>query len=341
MRVQAESRRQTTTGDAQWAGISSFGTTTANKRASFTPLTGSLAGGRPATAGHRRMGSDASLLVPPTPDPTSPRPQNFTFPEGSGHAAPPVSSRRFSGLFGVQSPPIGDSTQPDSLMADVEALRKEVRQLRDDLDSTKHELSEANEAREASETCANALREFIADNNVGAVDLNAKFPPLPPARTSGEEAETRSGWGFKLWKADAVPRPQNTTGQLSSPAISSPMVSPASSIGVSVAQAPLARKIGGFFSSRTASISSAASLSSPTPIASLPHLQTNAAHRESIYSFSDASSVAEPISPGSDIDGLGTGPAVVGKDVTNLPDLDVGHNKGLGMNVSEPRIVLG
>lgn len=337
--MQAESRRQTTTGDAQWAGISSFGTSTANKRASFTPLTGSLAGVRPANSGHRRMASDASLLVPLTPDPTSPRPQNFTFPEGSGHAAPPVSSRRFSGLFGRQSPPIGDGTQPDPLMADVDALRKELRQLRDELDATKHELSEANEAREASETCVNALREFIADNNVGAVDLNAKLPP--PTISGGEEAETRSGWGFKLWKADAGPRAQNTTGQLANPAMSSPVVSPASSVSASVAQAPLARKIGGFFSSRTASISSAASLSSPTPIASLPHLQTNAAQRESIYSFSDASSVAEPISPGSDIDGLGSGPAVMGKDVTNLPDLDVGHNKGLGMNVSEPRIVLG
>jgi hypothetical protein len=65
----------------------------------------------------------------------------------------------------------------------------------------------------------------------------------------------------------------------------------------------MSRKLGGFFSSsRTASISSVQS-------ATLPPLQTNAAGMQrnvSNGSSSDSSSVAEPLSPGDDIHGLGT-----------------------------------
>jgi hypothetical protein len=101
---------------------------------------------------------------------------------------------------------------------------------------------------------------------------------------------------------------------------------------VIAAAAPLSRKLGGFFSSRS-SVSSSSSHQQP-----ISPLQTNSAGvqmplhvqiRDSSYSFSDTSSVAEPISPGSDIHGLGSGPAshfadtreygsIVVKDVTNL-----------------------
>jgi len=118
----------------------------------------------------------------------------------------------------------------------------------------------------------------------------------------------------------AAPSPSSPVNSISPPLI--------------VAATPLSRKLGGFFSSRS-SISSNSSHQQP-----ISPLQTNAAgvqlplhgqsQRNSSYSFSDTSSVAEPISPGSDIHGLGTKPAgyfpeaqkgyetMVVKDVTNL-----------------------
>jgi hypothetical protein len=77
------------------------------------------------------------------------------------------------------------------------------------------------------------------------------------------------------------------------------------------AAAPLSRKLTGFFGAKTATPSQEQVLSpAPQPL----HLQTNAAkmqlpsQRDSMYSHSDVSSVVEPISPTSDIHGLGTAP---------------------------------
>jgi hypothetical protein len=119
----------------------------------------------------------------------------------------------------------------------------------------------------------------------------------------------------------------------SSPMVASAHMPPPSA---TIAPAPLSRKLGGFFSSRSTSISSTASL--PQPLAL--HLQTNAAanqllsQRDSMYSHSDVSSIAEPISPGSDINGLGTATyqskslaahqeEVLVRDLTNSEDISV------------------
>ncbi|KAJ7050554.1 hypothetical protein C8F01DRAFT_1178790 [Mycena amicta] len=275
MRLQAESRRQSSQPgslDISRANApSAFSLAPpSSKRASFTPITGTFAAqsfvapGRPN--GHRRISSvsDSNVDMPSMP-----------------LAPPPASNnRRLSGFFGRSSPPqaphksLSPSPSPDEL----EKLRKEVKTLQDALDETRHDLTEANEAREASETCSAALREFIA-GNIGTGEV--KLPPLPAATTGDEEPDPsghKRGWsGFKLWKVDtAVNR---TSGPSSAAtATGSPVVPP---------PAALSRKLTGFFSSR-ASISS---------IPSLAPLQTGHARATSVYSVSDVSSLAEPISP--------------------------------------------
>ncbi|KAF8801276.1 hypothetical protein BYT27DRAFT_7115385 [Phlegmacium glaucopus] len=357
MRLQTESRRQSMvpTDSARTSSLTLAAFGSPPKRASFTPLTG-----RP---GHRRISSvsDTSFGSFPTPDPTpSPHAQAFNLPSPEPHlSSPPNSSHRFSGIFGHQLPPTASdlstttATELPQVPAsnasavnseEIETLRKELQSVKDELVIVKHDLIEAHEAREASETCVKALREFIADNNVGVVaaggassSLLMKLPP-PPTMTTGEEEPDRGknngGWGFKLWGVDS---PLKSSMPFSvSMATPSPLA-PAYSTSTLplppvIAAAPLSRKLGGFFSSRS-SLSSNSSQQQH-----VPPLQMNAAgvqlplqsHRDSSYSFSDTSSVAEPISPGSDIHGLGSGLAsyvpesqggygsIVVKDVTNL-----------------------
>lgn len=355
MRLQTESRRQSMvpTDSARTSlALPGFGSPPSSKRASFTPLTG-----RPP--GHRRISSVSDTSSVPILDlSASPGTQAFNIA-----SSPPNNSRQFPGIFGQYSPPIsGDLSMttateppqaPDSnpLAAvatvdsdELEMIRKELQSVKEELATAKHELIEAIEAKEASETCVKALREFIADNNVGAVAAGGastltlvsgpmKLPP-PPTMTTGEEGSDRAkpngGWGFKLWGVDSPLIPSMPFS--ASVAAPSPSVPVNSTLPPPVMSAPpLSRKLGGFFSSRS-SLSSNSSLQQP-----VSPLQTNAAgvqlplhiqsQRDSSYSFSDTSSLAEPLSPSSDIHGLGTGPAsyfaeangsIVVKDVTNL-----------------------
>ena len=345
MRLQTESRRQSIVPiDPARASLAlpGFGSPPSSKRASFTPLTG-----RPP--GHRRISSVSDASSIPTPDLSpSPRTQAFNI------TPPPNNSRHLSGISGQHLPPTsGDLSMttatdppqvPDSnplaAVATVdsdklEMLRKELQSVKEELATVKHELIEAIEAKEASETCVKVLREFIADNNVGAVAAGGasgpmKLPP-PPTMTTGEDGSDRAkpngGWGFKLWGADS---PLLSSMPFSASSSSGPVNSTLPLPPPVIAAAPLSRKLGGFFSSRSSLSSNSSQLQPVSP------LQTNAAgvqlplhiesQRDSSYSFSDTSSVAEPISPGSDIHGLGAGPAsyipeagsIVVKDVTNL-----------------------
>lgn len=360
MRLQTENRRQSMApidvSRAASATLGSFSGPTSSKRASFIPLTGTMHG----KSGHRRAGSiinepalGSSLLVTsPTPDPT-PSPQARAFNIASAEAAlsgAPSSSRRQSGIFGRQSPPDDDllhqaaaAERLTANSAELEALRKEIQTLRLDLDNAKHDLQEANEAKEASETCVIALRDFIAENSVGEAGPPAamKLPP-PPMMAIGEAStadprKTGSAWGFKLWGNGSIDSPlRSSAAPYSASATQSSSVQASTTVdppaSATIGAAPLSRKLGSFFSSRS-SISSNHSREQTPP--QLPQLQTNAAvsrvqsQRDSVYSYSDASSVAEPLSPGSDINGLGTAPfqkshiagyadSAVAKDIANL-----------------------
>ncbi|KAF6752979.1 hypothetical protein DFP72DRAFT_903001 [Ephemerocybe angulata] len=257
MRLQTEHKRQSMTPIDVNRATMMLSNPPTSKRASFTPLTGR------STNGHRRV------------------------------------SARYPTLFGGRSSPPQSDAMVDVPLSTSETLelKESTQRLKAQLEAVQHELSEANEARQASETCVEALRTFIAENNFSNGESSAssiKLPP-PPTMTTGEEepdtskkrgGASQGGWGFKLWGGDAQ--------AASTVPHSAPLSGP---------PAPFQRKLGGLFSSsRSASISSMHS-------ATLPPLQTNASNMQRLPSHgssSDTSSVTEPLSPGDDIHGLGT-----------------------------------
>jgi len=338
MRLQTESRRQSMTPiDITRASSLSIGNPPSAKRASFTPLTGSR---------HGRI---------PSPDNISVSPDHTPAPNAHGSSGdvglspnPPSSSRRFSGLFGRISPGIPDNeSEVQPPQADLETLKAEVKLLKSDLEIVKHELAEASEAKEASETCVKALREFIAENNIGAIS-----PPMVNLDAIGAEPKkTGSGWGFKLWGsgpggsstnsgpatingvavdpqgAAAVPPPMSAAptsgihGVPPTPITAVPIPTPP-------APAPLSRKLTGLFSSRSSVSSKGTSVQAKSQLGSNTGTTGSALidRTNSTYSYSDVSSVVEPTSPVM-VNDAAMGVGVVkplGEDrVANVTDLDL------------------
>ncbi|KAJ7584954.1 hypothetical protein C8J56DRAFT_788983 [Mycena floridula] len=329
MRLQTESRRQSgappSALDLSRSGLP-FTSPNSNKRASFTPLTGSSSARSNA---HKRVSSVSDSGV--TLDnglSTSPNSQILTLPDSF---VSPKSARRASGFFGGRN---GSPPQLDPLVLqdiETEQLRKELKATKEAMEELRHELTEATEAREASETCAQALRDFIAESHTtddGNDSLKLKLPPLP-ASTTGEEADSDAkstvGWGFKLWKVDTAVKAASGPNSASlpmPPPMSISTTAPASA-------APFARKIGGFFSGR-GSISSGSPI---TPVAAT----TVRSKRDSMYSSSDVSSLAEPVSP------EGNGPQdfnVMVRDVSDSRDTSP-NGKGDVFQTETTRVVLG
>jgi len=221
MRLQTESRRMSTnlTLDLSRGGGHSLpNAPPSSKRASFTPLTGS-------PAGHRRISSvsEPGMLsslnfAGQTGHPSSPSSSGFDT-HFANFQSPPSTSRRSSGFFGRPSPMLYDQLNSDA--AEAEELRKELQRTKEQLDEAKHELSECQEAREASETCVNALRTFIAESSIG---LNRNNPPQSSSQAHADTSSNigSSRWSFKLWKADT---PANSPTPLSPPVRSPSMVS--------------------------------------------------------------------------------------------------------------------
>ncbi|KAG2056836.1 hypothetical protein BDR06DRAFT_952476 [Suillus hirtellus] len=286
MRLQSENRRASQVPsalDLSRAGIPSFNGPPSSKRAS---LIGSTTGRNNA---HKRISSvsdntlDTSHLASPIPTPT---PATFTLPDvQKSRSQQPSHTRRMSGMLGRGSPP--QSLFPSEESAELEMLRRELNAVKAELDDVKHELSETNEAREASDTCIKALREFIEENQVGAVPkglspspAEVKKPPPPPAAAAG--------WGFKLWRADSLTQ----SPVLASPSPAAPAthtVSP--SLSSLTPPVPLSKKLGDFFGTRA-----------PAATASKTSQRVE---QEPMYNgMSDTSSiedsVVEPISPASE-----------------------------------------
>ncbi|KAF5355306.1 hypothetical protein D9758_005983 [Tetrapyrgos nigripes] len=267
MRLQTESRRQSIQPiDLSRASLVNFASPPSAKRQSFTPLTGSL-NTRPNS--HKRLSSVSDSGYAGLLDlNTSPGSQIVSLPDH-----PPSASKRFSGLFGRSSPP-----QDDAPFGEVLALKKEVEALKAELEDSRRELAEATEAKDASDTCAKALRDFITENNVGT--NGSAVPPVPASANDqpSSPSSQRGGWGFKLWKVD-------TSVKTPSGPASSSSATPTTSMATPTA-APLSRKIGGFFGMQQPADNQQPPLPEPS--------------RGSVYSASDASSIAEPLSPLSD-----------------------------------------
>ncbi|OCH93711.1 hypothetical protein OBBRIDRAFT_714539, partial [Obba rivulosa] len=280
MRLQTESRRM-----SQVSNLALDLNNPSSRRTSFTPLTGSPAG----RLGHRRISSvsdSAYVLSPPSFGgdsqwPTSPP------PEGQAARSTSRQSKRMSGIWGLGSgrPPVVErSPSPDPSL--VEALRKELETVKVQLEETRHELSEAQEAKEASEMCARALRTFIADNSIGVEPVAGRPASISQESDTKKASATPGRWGFKLWTSEI-------SGSAPTP-VSSPVVGGNATGASPVAGAPLSRKLGGLFGGRGSFSSTTSSLRPPGPMV----------HQEPMCNGSDTSSLAdsmaEPISPASE-----------------------------------------
>ncbi|KAI6044216.1 hypothetical protein EDC04DRAFT_3137954 [Pisolithus marmoratus] len=293
MRLQSENRRASQLPpqlDLSRAGTFASLPISSAKRASFAPLTGSTPG---RVNAHRRISSvtDARLEG----NPSTPNAGSFGFTELPNKVQP--SPSRPTSLYQTQTSPVRSLRALED-SPEVETLRKEVNTLKAELEVVKHELSESNEAREASELCVRALRAFIEENNVGisapgGSGTSAGPSSMPSISSQAEPKKSipaAGGWGFKLWRAETLAR---------SPAPAAPTPPAASSAGVLPVQQPppqpLTKKLGDFFGTR-------ASITSLTAVSAKPfRMEQEPIHSGMSDSSSVEDSVAEPVSPASDM----------------------------------------
>ena len=262
-----------------------------SKRASFVPLTGSSAGRNMHV--HRRISSvsdtgftlNGSLGEPSTWPPPSPRsPLIPEDPDPTPVAPTDRSSKRMSLLFGR-----GGALLPEAASdVEVQALQKQIRSLQQQLDDSKRDLIESQEAHEASELCVRALRTFISEHNVG-VPLSMGDPARNATKASStshaKQPSTASRWGFRLWTTT-----DPETNKASTPSSTPIATFPPTELSAHSSSPAVPRKFGGLFSSRTTSVSSNGSIR-PTD---------EPVHQEPMFNGSDTSSLEDstgPISP--------------------------------------------
>lgn len=274
MRLQTESRRTSVMSlDTARAGQASLGPPSA-RRPQFTPLTGQR--------GHQRGASVASVASHDVND------------EHSG-GSPPQQSRRLSGFFG-RSPPAPIATleaeQSDPVALELTRIKKELAAAREALEETRAELSEAHEARDASETCVAALRAFIAQNGVGEQQQVPGTDMKPMVTIPQPTPEEKKGWGFKMWRttptASATSGPLSPIDSTSTPALST--------------------KLTGFFGARPTTTADSGTAS-----------VTSAGERDR---RSDVSSVEEPVEPVSPVSDAHPQAPVV-RTISSLSTADV------------------
>ncbi|TBU30749.1 hypothetical protein BD311DRAFT_658397 [Dichomitus squalens] len=296
-----------------------------SKRASFAPLTGSPAGR--GGYNHRRISSvsDSAFLLtgPPNGEPSTwppPSPMSQYIPEvpESNPTDRPGNNRRMSLLFGrgAATPP-----EPPSTDTDVVELRTQLRTMQRQLDDTKRDLIESQEAREASEQCVRALRTFISENNVGVASaLRTGSPAAAPTTPShSKQGSTASRWGFRLWTTSDADSPKSATPALTPISMQAP--EPGSAVS-SHSQA-IPRKFGGLFNAKTSIPSNASPRPSYDPL-----------HQEPMFNGSDTSSMADstgPVSPVSEVPRPSVGkldgkPITSGGDEVEITSLDHGQD---------------
>jgi hypothetical protein len=245
MRLQTESRRGHNSGNmsldlSRTSGFSFGGSPPSAKRASFTPLASSS-----TTRGHQRRVSNSSNADTSLDSLPSYRPRfaiaSEVLPDGSSVLSlPPRQGEYSDALHSPRSPQI---------RVDAEVLQREIQSLKTALEGMRTELDEANEAREASDTCVKALRDFITENSIGTTSL-AGMPQITRRATMDIKAAptgaSSSRWAFGLWRSSEPAKDQ--AAFLSS-----------SSGPVSAAAEPLSKKLGSIFAGRLPSTTSATS----------------------------------------------------------------------------------
>lgn len=220
MRLQAESRRMSTqlqsgkpsgplpldltspTGSRSPGFTSGFPT---SKRSSFQLPQGNhfSIGSRPGTnGGHRRI---SSMSDPGSAD--GPQRQDSTgLPQITGIDGLPPSPvthtfsepQAISGRTNRQSLMTGwrDTSPPSpsalATYAELDSLRSELVVMKKELDAVKRDLAESDDAREAADACAKALREFIAEHGIGERPSPQATRPTSSSSSAGSGALAQS-----------------------------------------------------------------------------------------------------------------------------------------------------
>lgn len=209
--------------------------------------------------------------------------------------------------------------------AEMESLRQELISVRMELIEAKQEAWEASEAKEASDVCLKALKEFIAENSIGdgaakadatgeATSLRGlSLPPLPTDRIDDEEGietpvathahsasvSSRKGWGLGFWSS--APTPAAPSSEPAPPVVSSassgtPVVSPSSQSQATCTKSPPppppAQSAGAFSSFVSRWKRTDSTTSPPAPVT--PAVSTSIA---SAFRWSQASSSSSSTSP--------------------------------------------
>lgn len=235
-----------------------------SKRASFTPLTGTFKRGSPPPSVPGSPPAHPSTLLRNASsdgenDAAAETQSLMVLPSESAAAPSTARGRRFPGSISTR-----DSIM-NPLGAELDAMRRELVEARQEAIALRAELRDANESRLASEACVQALREFIA--NTAAADavspggLGLSLPPLPTdtgVNAVGDE-KPKAGWGLKLWRKDtaSASTPGSSHSHASTPSMSSTMSRRKSD--ASESHPPVARS--GFWASKASSGTASAAVS--------------------------------------------------------------------------------
>lgn len=265
----AENKRMTL--DLSNARTPSFGgAPRSSHRASFTPLTGSGHPGPPPSFRRSASSTNGAESDPGFAEfvaglPSSSGNQTLVVNESAENSSAQSSRRRsiFANINRSSSSQLDGRLSPSS--AETDSLRQELAVTKAELEETRHELTESNEAREASESCVKALRDFIGQ--LGASDSgparNAQSLRLPPLPTDPHvdniEPEPKPkglGWGgLKLWRVDTtatsspapVSNPSQNAGRPSMESYRSVGSDPDNTVVSPSTAVPLRNKFGAFF----------------------------------------------------------------------------------------------
>ncbi|KZV92023.1 hypothetical protein EXIGLDRAFT_769417 [Exidia glandulosa HHB12029] len=244
-------------------------TSKSSKRMSFTPMTGSFTSPPPLKRNASDESGEAaetqSLMILPT--------------ESANGGQRTARAGRFPSMSATsgRSPPRESLLNP--LGAELDALRRELVEARQEGISLRAELRDAKEGRMASEAVAQALREFIASAALdgsalsptegGSRGLGISLPPLPSDTGVNEvgDEKPKASWGLKLWRKDT-----NMTTSSSSHHSTPSVASSRRKSDASMAESPaggIAPSRSGFWSSSKGSQSAAPS-TAVSPATSLP-----------------------------------------------------------------------
>lgn len=215
------------------------------------------------TKAHKRISSQSepdgmyatsTIMVSPNQVHTPVMGQSISQPSRGG-----LRELRLGAGNSVTSPPHVSSTSPLPTISQedtpispiiapsfISTSNEETARLRNEITTLQIQLDQAEEAREASENCLKALREFIAASPGGGADtvdgqmdltsadlIGIRLPPLPTDKDPDEpptppakedKRQLSGGWGLgKYWKGQSnTMSPHSTTVEPSTPGLLSP-----------------------------------------------------------------------------------------------------------------------